>query len=209
MLMSTLLVVVLISIVVNNKAVIIYRDDLVNITNGWAFVQPWDAPIDSNDCPFDSTTCFQIGGGGRFSKPVSTIGFKNIKVEFDMNMIRFDGTEHCRLMYSTSGSQWQTIGPEYGEQTVYEIHGNVSFTDEILFPVDPSENNNAKFKIMFRNWANEVTELCFISKLVISGTYIAIVTPTLYPSYNPTYAPTISPETNLDGEIDEQYTTSD
>jgi len=139
-----------------------------------------------------------LEGGDHFylNHPVSTIGYKNIIVQYGMfNAILspLDNNEYCQIEYSINNSTNWVLVQRYTQNDL-EKQGN---SRSVLWdtPLPYIANENYGIRIKFENTGNDIYDACYIDYVIVYGiqdvesriltTNIPTTIPTLYPSNNP------------------------
>ena len=132
--------------------------------------------------------CLQLAGQvSVLSRKISTLGYKDVKLYYELNIgpnDYLDDTDRI-YVYSLCGSQTELK----------------SYKSELLNPLSkydvptinlPTEcNNNSKINIFFSQITN--SKESYLSYVTIIGTRITTLTPTIIPTSNPTNIPSTSP----------------
>ncbi len=122
------------------------------------------------------------GAGASITRIISTAGYTNISVTWNMAASSLESNEYCYVEYNT-GSGWVVIG------TVANGQDNSTFYNGIASNISGADNN-ANFQVRYRiQTANSVGDYCYAEDVTVTGTSGA--SPTNTPTATPT--PTNTP----------------
>jgi hypothetical protein len=125
------------------------------------------------------------GAGASITKTVSTIGYTNISVAWNMAASSLENNEYCYVEYN-SGSGWVLIG------TVANGQDNSSFYNGTTNNISGADNNST-FQIRYRiQTGNSGGDYCYAEDVTVSGTSGASPTNTPVPTATP-QGPTPTP----------------
>eukprot|EP01084_Bolivina_argentea_P267475 454032_1 len=162
-------------------------------------VEPGDWTVDCvwtrNEC---ATTCFMLSTMVCINpyaqrNSISTSGYKNIQLQYDIMPSSLSSSEKCRVSYKTTGSWIQVI--DYGSSQ----NGQLLSESVTLSNANDQSSISIKFEIIA---TAEDGHYCYIDEVYIFGTPLSTNAPTniptinpisLHPTTNPTFNPTINP----------------
>jgi hypothetical protein len=125
------------------------------------------------------------GAGASITKTVSTVGYTNISVTWNMAASSLENNEYCYMEYNT-GSGWTLIG------TVANGQDNSSYYNGTTSNISGADNNS-NFQIRYRiQTANSSGDYCYAEDITVSGTSGASPTNTPVPTATP-QGPTPTP----------------
>lgn len=125
------------------------------------------------------------GAGASITKTVSTVGYTNINVTWNMAASSLENNEFCYIEFN-SGSGWVLIG------TVANGQDNSSFYNGTTNNISGADNNS-NFQIRYRiQTANTGGDYCYAEDITVSGTSGASPTNTPVPTATP-QGPTPTP----------------
>jgi hypothetical protein len=104
-----------------------------------------------------------IGAGASITRTISTVGYTNISVTWNMAASSLENNEYCYVEYN-SGSGWVLIG------TVANGQDNSTFYNGTTSNISGADNN-ASFQVRYRiQTANSSGDYCYAEDFTVSGT---------------------------------------
>lgn len=103
-----------------------------------------------------------IGAGASITRTISTVGYTNISVTWNMAASSLESNEFCYVEYNT-GSGWVIIG------TVADGQDNSTFYNGTTSNISGADNN-ANFQVRYRiQTANSSGDYCYAEDITVSG----------------------------------------
>lgn len=125
------------------------------------------------------------GSGASITKTISTVGYTDISITWNMAASSLENNEYCYVEYNT-GSGWVVIG------TVANGQDNSTFYNGTTSSISGA-NNNANFQVRYRiQTANSSGDYCYAEDITVSGSSGASPTNTPPPTATPA-GPTPTP----------------
>lgn len=125
------------------------------------------------------------GSGASINKTISTLGYTNISVTWNMAASSLENNEYCYVEYN-AGAGWVVIG------TVANGQDNSTFYNGTASNISGAENN-ANFQVRYRiQTANSSGDYCYAEDVTVSGIWGASPTSTPVPTPTPA-GPTPTP----------------
>ncbi|MBI3164258.1 MAG: hypothetical protein HYZ24_06210 [Chloroflexi bacterium] len=165
---------------VKAQATTIYTTNFNSGYSGWAA----SGAVDSVATPSIAPNSVRIRGTASITRTISTIGYTDISVTWNMAASSLESADHCYLEINT-GSGWTASG------TLNDGQDNSTFFNGVTNNI-AGANQNANFQVRYRGNGATTGDYCYAEDITVTGTSGTAPTNTPTPTATP-QGPTPTP----------------